>query len=176
MGLRYIAEGMTPDQLREAVDYNPETGEFTWRRRPDRSVQWNGRHAGKQTGWRDHNGYIIVNINDRHWRAHRLAWLYMMGEWPEHDIDHINGDPQDNRLVNLRAATRSQNSGNGRKHKDNTSGFKGAYWNARRHMWLAQIMVARRVYNLGYYTSAEAAHAAYCTAARRLHGEFHRKD
>lgn len=173
MALRYITDGITAEQLRAAVNYDPETGIFTWRQRDNMSVQWNGRHAGHRTGWCDHNGYTIVNINYRHWRAHRLAWLYMAGEWPAHQIDHINGDRGDNRFANLRVATGSQNSGNTRKHRDNRSGYKGVYWNAKNNRWLAQIMVARKVHHLGYYLTAEGAHAAYREASLRLLGKFH---
>jgi hypothetical protein len=98
----------------------------------------------------------------------------MTGAWPPAEIDHVNAHALDNRWANLRSATRTQNNRNTRIRKNNTSGYKGASWDARRQTWVAQITANRRNHRLGDFSTAEAAHAAYCRAAERLHGEFAR--
>jgi hypothetical protein len=85
------------------VHYNAENGHFTAVNKSAR------RNKGEILGNKDSNGHIQITINKKLYLAHRCAWLWFYGEWPEHDIDHINGDRSDNRLINLRKATRSQN-------------------------------------------------------------------
>jgi hypothetical protein len=168
-------EHITAERLREVLDYNPKTGLFTWRHVPDKSVQWNGRHAGRPAGHPCKTlGYVLLKVEGRLCRAHRLAWLYMTGKWPTGEIDHVNGDGLDNVFANLRLATRSEQNRNVRAHRDSTSGLKGAYWDKRTSTWLAQIRHEGKQHYLGKYQTAEEAHAAYCEAARRLHGEFAR--
>jgi hypothetical protein len=95
--------------------------------------------------------------------------------FPElYQIDHVNGNPLDNRRCNLRLATASQNQHNQRIRCDNTSGFKGVSWYPNYKKWLATICFKGRSHNLGYFETPEAAHAAYCEASARLHGEFGR--
>lgn len=106
--------------------------------------------------------------------AHDLVWLYVHGRWPEDQIDHINMIPDDNRLKNLREATNAQNGANRRKHRDNTSGFKGVTWSAERKKWVASIGVNNKSIALGRYAKIEDAVAAYAEAARRYHGDFAR--
>lgn len=168
---------ITAERLREVLDYNPKTGVFTWRHRFDRERRWNSRLAGKSAGHPcPRLGYVLLKVEGRLCRAHRLAWLYMTGEWPAGEIDHINGDGLDNRFGNLRVANRSQQSRNTRAHRDSYSGLKGAYWEKRSARWLAQIKHEGKQHYLGKFDTAEEAHAAYCEAARRLHGEFVRTD
>ncbi|MGL4320785.1 MAG: hypothetical protein ACRCS3_07975 [Paracoccaceae bacterium] len=89
-------------------------------------------------------------------------------------IDHISGDGLDNRRANIRAASPMQNSQNQKLRKDNTSGFKGVYWNKLRRAWLSRIGCGGEKIHLGYFPTAKAAHAAYCKASKRLHGKFGR--
>jgi hypothetical protein len=168
-----LDDPLTPEQLRAVLLYEPETGIFTWRSRPDRSVQANGRWAGKQAGTPGRNGLSIL-ISRRHYKAHRLAWFYVHGVWPEAEIDHINGDWRDNRIANLRNATRNQNSANGGMSKFNKVGLKGVSWSQKARLWRAQIDCDKVHYHFGYFTTPEDAYAAYCEAAVRLHGEFAR--
>jgi len=164
-------------QLLAALDYDPATGIFTWRYRPDRTVQWNGKWAGKPAGSVDtsrSSSGISIRISRRHYKAHRIAWRIIYGKWPLEDIDHINGDPHDNRIENLRLATRTQNSGNMRLARHNTSGFKGVTWAKKPERWQAQIKCHGNHYFLGHFDTPEEAHAAYCQAALRLYGEFAR--
>lgn len=174
-------------EIRNLLDYDPETGVFRWRERtvamfdatPRRTAEhrcanWNGRFAGIVAGVIRSGGYLQIFIFGGHHRAHRLAWLYMTGAWPLAEIDHINLDPSDNRWENLREATHSQNGTNKRRHRDNTSGFKGVNWHKASQKWRARIMKEKCEMSLGYFDTAEAAYAAYCEAANRLHGEFAR--
>ena len=115
---------ITTEQLRAALDYDPLTGVFIWKRSSDRTVQWNGKWAGKVAGTPGPN-FITIQLRRRRYRANRLAWWFMHGEMPVDMIDHVNGDWRDNRIANLRIATRSQNAANSGPLRTNTSGFKG---------------------------------------------------
>ncbi len=155
------------------LSYDRETGKFTWLVRPRKNTP-----AGSIAGSVKTNGYIKITINGRSFQAHRLAWFYMHGEWPPptEEMDHINRIRSDNRAVNLRVATRSQNKANSKRPAHNTSGFKGVSWNKVMSKWLAQIDVNRRNINLGYFDDPQEAHAAYCRAAAEYHGEFARTE
>jgi HNH endonuclease/AP2 domain len=104
---------------------------------------------------------------------HRVIYEYYHGSIPKgFEIDHINQDKLDNRLENLRLATRSQNSQNKSKQKNNTSGFKGAYWHKENKKWNAAITVNNKLIHLGFFETPELAHETYKQAAIELHGEF----
>jgi hypothetical protein len=161
---------ITADELREIIDYDPESGEFTHRI----GRKGRGTKAGAPAGRIGGDGYLRLGLRGRRYRANRLAWLYMTGEWPDRIIDHANGDPMDNRFSNLRLATSSQNGANGRKPSHNSSGFKGVNWHAKAGKWRAYIKDKGKPIHIGYFTSAEAAHAAYLEKAREIFGEFAR--
>ncbi len=106
-------------------------------------------------------------------QAHRLAWLFVYGEDPgEKMIDHINGDPADNRICNLRLAKSVDNARNRRKLEGATSSYKGVSWYKRKRKWVAQIGIDGRSTHLGYFHDELAAHMAYCEAAQKYFGEF----
>ena len=169
------ASALDAATLRKALDYDPKTGVLTWRWRDDVPRRTNNRFAGKPAGGSDGQyGYISVRLYDRLYQAHRLAWLWMTGEWPTHLIDHIDMDPKNNAWDNLRPATKSQNMMNQGKPRHNKSGFKGVFGAAG--CWTAQIQVNRKNHILGTFDTAEEAHAAYCAAAARLHGAFARTE
>jgi hypothetical protein len=151
---------MTQRQLKQMLRYDPRTGLFYWRA---------GKYAGKRAGWLSNEGYRYIQINLRVYAAHTLAWLYVRGRLPKGRIDHIDRKPANNRIKNLREATRSQNSANS-INKPNRSGLKGAHY-ARGH-WQSAIHYKGRKYYLGFFATPEAAHRAYCKAARALHGNF----
>jgi hypothetical protein len=93
-----MATPLTANEVRHLLDYDPATGVFRWRVKPGRRVA-----AGAETGCVSNYGYKVIGIKGRVYQASRLAWLYVTGEWPEHDVDHANGDTADNRWDNLRA-------------------------------------------------------------------------
>jgi hypothetical protein len=157
------------------LNYDPDTGVLTWRHRPDYPVQWNGKWAGKPAGTFDSRGGM-VRIKRRPYKVHRIAWLLTYGEIPPTDIDHVNGDGRDNRIANLRIASRTQNNSNRGPQKNNSSGFKGVSWSTKYGFWCAQINHENKHYFLGYFNSPEEAHVAYREAASRLLGEFARSE
>jgi len=168
---------ITADQARELLDYDPETGVFKWRFRPRSTFKserawatWNTRFSGSAAGHHDNKGYISIRVLGRLYRAHRLAWLYTYGVWPDIEIDHINRVKTDNRIANLRNATQSQNSANTGMYINNTTGFKGV--SRARKKFKAEITKNGVVMRLGHFSTPEEAHAAYCQAAEELHGEF----
>lgn len=140
--------------------YNPDTGVFTL------------RTSGASVGYLRKDGYCTIWLHGRHQRAHRLAWLLMTGEWPSREIDHINGIRNDNRWINLREASSSQNKANAALSAKNTSGLKGV--GLHRGKWRAVIRVDKRLILLGYFATPEEAHVAYCDAAKAHFGEFAR--
>ncbi len=123
--------------------------------------------AGGETAY----GYRTLTIDGYRYLVHRLAWLYVYGRWPAHDIDHINGVRGDNRISNLREATRTQNLQNERKARrsNKSTGMLGASWDDRHKKYRAQIRLNGRKKHLGYFSKAEEAHAAYVSAKRELH-------
>jgi len=166
-GPSYLPE-LTGEQLRDVLDYDPETGLFSWRVRPATCMR-----AGDKAGTATVRGYISISIAGRGRLAHRLAWLYMTNEWPTGHIDHINGNKSDNRFCNLRQATPQQNTYNRKISRVNTSGFKGVSA-GRNGKWQATIRVGGRCKYLGEFTTPEQAHEVYIEWAREHFGEFMR--
>ncbi len=151
------------------LSYDPLTGVFIWKRSLNPRVR-----AGNRAGLVNGNGYRTISISGRHRREHRLAWLIMTGTWPRFDVDHINGERDDNRFENLREATRTQNMQNGKVRANNVSGAKGVAYNKRRQTWHAAIKVDGINKYLGSYKSPEEAKAAYDKAANDYFGIFAR--
>ena len=158
------------DRLKELLSYDPETGEFRW------AVNLHGCggavRVGKLAGAIDTNGHRQIKLDGRLYFAHRLAWLWCHGEWPEGFLDHENNLYDDNRIANLRAATHAQNMSNKRRYKNNTSGFKGVC--AADGKWVASIQCSSKRVLLGRFENKEEAARAYDRAARQLFGEFAR--
>lgn len=159
---------ITAEHVRELFHYDPDTGVIT------RIVSRSGAKAGSVAGALHQSGYINIKIYRRTYKAHRIAWLYMYGEWPQQQLDHINGNRADNRICNLRSATANENSRNRKTHRNNTSGYKGVTWYARARKWQASICVNGKKKCIGYFKCPQAAHEAYCSASVMLHGEFGR--
>ena len=161
---------ITADRLREVLNYNQETGVFTWAV----SHGWRSK-VGSVAGGPHSRGYKDVRVDMKRYLQHRLAWLYIHGRWPANEIDHINGNRDDNRLCNLREATRSQNSRNSRKHNHNTHGFKGVGIHDPGY-WTANIRVNGKSKYLGRFKDPKIAHGAYARAAKKYFGEFARTE
>jgi hypothetical protein len=158
----------TADELRNHLDYNPETGLFIWK------IPTNPKRVpkGSQAGTLNTSNHVLIQFNGTIIPAHRIAWCMTHGYWPEGDVDHANCIKSDNRLANLRACSRSQNMANMGRRKDNSSGFKGV--SPHRDKWSAEVSFERKRFYLGLFDTPEAAHAAYCAKAQELHGEFAR--
>ena len=131
--------------LKEDLHYNQETGVFTW------IVSRAGVKKGKIAGSCNRAGYIQIRICGASYYAHRLAWLYVNGEFPADQIDHINRDKSDNRIENLRAVTTHENHKNMPIQSNNTSGFTGVIWQSVNKCWRAVIKVKGRDINLGSF-------------------------
>ena len=165
---------LTAERVREVLDYDPTTGVFMWKTRlgSERSIaSWNTRHAGRRAGRVDNHGYVQIGVAGKLYRAHRLAWLYVYGEWPKL-IDHVDRNRQNNQISNLREATLSQNHANSQPSKKNTSGVKGVTWFAERKKWRAYITIDRRKINLGLHETIEQAEAAVRAISSRHYGDF----
>jgi hypothetical protein len=117
-------------------------------------------------------GYWQIQIDGSLYLAHRLVWFYVHSRWPTHEIDHVNGIKTDNRIGNLRLATKSQNQANSRKRRGCSSKFKGACFCKRSRKWHAHITKNYKTHHLGTFPTAQEAHAAYAVAARKFHGKF----
>lgn len=158
------------EQLREMLHYDPQTGAFTWRQKTSRKVV-----VGAIAGCPGPAGYTLIGIGGVVYYAHRLAWVWMTGEWPE-KVDHQDGDRTNNAWANLRLATSQQNSLNARRPASNTSGFKGVSWHKAAKRWAASIHKQGRKHHLGLFNSPEKAHAAYLLAAQSIDPNFARAE
>lgn len=149
------------DLVSGLLSYDPETGELRWKRSAGKAKI--GSVAGCNA-----QGYTLVGVNGRLYKAHRLAWLLHYGESPTGDIDHVNGNRSDNRIVNLRIASHSENMHNRKADRDNKSGAKGVCWNKWRGKWMAY----SNGKHVGYFNTKESADKAVRVVRERLHREF----
>ena len=151
----------TLKRVRDLLSYNPVTGEFAWKtyKRP------------MGTALSTH-GYRRLRIDGALIYAHRLAWFYVYGVWPENKIDHANGLRADNRIMNLREADNSENAHNAKMQKNNACGFKGVWFCTQSNKWKSKIMKDYKSYHLGTFKKPEDAYSAYIKAASKLHGAF----
>ena len=154
---------LTAEYLRSILRYDPATGIFTRKVRTSRNVKV-GDIVGSQNG----DGYLLISVRSRRHKAHRLAWLYVYGAWPEDQIDHINRNRSDNRISNLREATNKQNMQNASKRSDNTSGHPGVSWYKQKSKWQAKITHNQKKIHLGSFTTMEEALSAR-KAAEKLY-------
>jgi len=151
-------------ELKRLWHYDPEAGLFT------RLVATGNGKVGDVAGCRDHYGYIVIGIAGKLYKAHRLAFLYIIGAFPTSEVDHINSVRNDNRWINLRDATRSVNCQNLRKPPaNNTSGYLGVAWHKQSKKWHAKIMVNSKQISLGLFDDACEAGAHYLRKKREFH-------
>lgn len=154
---------LTQERLKELLDYDPDTGAFTWKV---------NRTAGIKVGdiaGTNNQGYIMIRVDGKKYSAHRLAWLYVYGCWPTNEIDHINRVRGDNRSCNLREVTKQENGWNQSMYKSNKSGFTGVHWSQKESCWVAQIQKRGSKMTLGRYDTPEEANAAYVRAKAEYH-------
>lgn len=143
---------LTQERLKEVLDYNSETGLFFWKRKINKIPN------GKPAGANQNRGYIQLMIDSHNYLAHRLAWLYVHGKWPKNQIDHINRDKKDNRILNLRDVSNSTNQLNIGLRSHNSSGVTGVVKSAKPHRpWAAQINRNNKKIFLGYFQTIEEA-------------------
>jgi len=160
---------LTQSDLKSLLHYDPETGLFRWLVNIRQAVR-----VGDIAGTTTPGGYIVIRIARRGYQAHRLAWLYMTGKWPDDQIDHEDLNKANNIWSNLRPATHQQNQANRRAFKTNKLGLKGVALRRRDNKYLATICWNGKIKFLGAFATPEAAHAAYTSAAIARDGEFAR--
>lgn len=157
---------VTQNRLKELLDYSPETGLFKWKIAHSRRV-----HVGDVAGSLSPKGYVLIGVDGCVYRAHRLAWLYVYGEFPKLYIDHINRIKTDNRIENLRDVSISVNNEN----KNSSSIYKkscnvlGVSREKNHKRWRAVITINKKQFHIGYFDTIEEAEAAYVAEKRKLH-------
>jgi hypothetical protein len=151
------------------LQYDPETGEFTWLTSPGGGVL-----AGDKAGGFSKDGYRRIRVGKKKFLAHRLAFFLMLGKFPEHEVDHANMDTTDNRWRNLREATHTQNNANRRLRRNSASRLKGVTLNRRLGKWIAQIQRDGNKVHLGVFDCPAAAHFSYVAAAQEKFAEYAR--
>jgi hypothetical protein len=156
---------ITQSQLKSLLHYDAETGVFTWLSKPCRRIRVGD--VASNARW---DGYVRVGVLGKRYLAHRLAWLYVYGEWPKQDIDHINCNPGDNSIANLRECTNSQNQMNAPIKSSNKSGFKGVVFTKGK--WQANGCIEGKTKYLGRFADPAVASKAYEDFSRVIHGEF----
>lgn len=159
-----MQQQVTRCRLEALLHYDEITGEFTWRAATSNRVK-----VGMRAGTLHSEGYVRVKVDGMQYFAHRLAWLYVYGHWPEADLDHINGNRADNRIGNLRGCTRAENLQNLGNTPNKKSGLPLGVSFSRSGKYRAQIRHSGTSRWLGLYTCPEEAHAAYLTAKAELH-------
>ena len=158
---------LTAEEVREYLNYDPEEGSLIWIK-----AKCPSQKIGVEAGGFYPKGRTI-GFNNSRYKVHRIIWLYMTGEWPKDQIDHINGNPFDNRWCNLREATQAQNQRNVKMPNTNTTGYKGVQL-TRSGRYVATISFEGEDYSLGTYDTPEEASAVYEAKAEEFFGEFYR--
>jgi hypothetical protein len=157
---------ITQARLKEILKYTPETGIFIWAKtRPKCPI-------GKIAGNTRKDGYVTIRLDGSRYFAHRLAWLYIFGEFPPMEIDHIDRNPSNNSISNLRLAEPSQNQANRGAQKNNSSGFVGVRKSSSSGKWFAGTVWHGKYYHAGSFASKEQAAVAYIKKCEELKGAF----
>lgn len=159
-------KALPQERVRELFDYDAGTGELVWRTLTNNRVK-----VGAVAGTPRADGYRKISVDGRFYLTHRLVWLWHHGELPQY-LDHIDRDPSNNRIENLRPATSIQNGGNMSKRSGTSSQWKGVCWSKRTRKWQANIRVNDKLRHLGRFTCEADAAQAYNGAAHEAFGEF----
>lgn len=179
----------TPEQLRELLTYYPETGKLFWKTRPESMFEglkyhssrlaksWNSKFAGKEAGAPNGTGHLRITLFGERIVAHWVVWAMHHNSWHDQslEIDHENLDGTDNRISNLRLATRAQNGHNKNPPSNNISGRKGVSWHKRGAKWQVKLGFNGEQYYLGLFSSFEEAVIVRNEAAERMAGRFSRE-
>lgn len=168
--MRVMGPIVTAEELRQVIHYDPDTGLFTWIKCPRSSIL-----PGSPAASLGKAGYMNLQVNKRLYKAHRLAWLYMTGEWPKDTVDHINRVKSDNRWENLREATALQQIANRVCLRNSKAGLKGVSYAKDKYgakKYRAIYYRGGRRQHLGYFLTAQEAHEAYCKRAAEMDGEY----
>lgn len=153
---------ITQEKLKESLDYNPTTGKFFWK------VKRNGtKGIGSEAGNTSKKGYVFIRLDNKPYLAHRLAWLYTYGEWPTQQIDHKNGQRDDNAIDNLRSVSNRENACNRTQHRNgHLPGVSYHKSEKRKKSWMSRIRIKKDIIFLGYFETEIEAHEAYVTARK----------
>jgi hypothetical protein len=148
---------LTQQELKDLLDYEPATGLFTWKK-----CKYRPNIIGTEAGVIKSTGYVYIKINHKIYQAHRLAFLWMTGSWPQYQVDHISGCKTDNRWSNLRDVSNRENQCNQDRHRNGK--LPGTHWHKQSNRWRACINVNGKVNHLGSFDTEEQAHQAYLIA------------
>lgn len=160
-----LQNNITQKRLQELLSYDPKTGLFI-----NLTQRSGNAKKGNVAGCVHPKGYIAIVLDGKKYLAHRLAWLYVYGNFPEKDLDHVDETPSNNRISNLRLATNQENQHNRSNPSiNNKSGFRGVSWGKKLQKWRARIKLNETYKHLGYFNTAEEAYEAYLTAKRLYH-------
>ena len=165
---------LSADYVRSILDYDKETGNLRWKPRQTRRGLWNIKFAGKIAGTSETDGRRKIVLKGKPYQHSHVAWVIVTGEWPRHEVDHLDTNPANNKWSNLREATRVQQLHNRCVMGNSTTGLKGVHKNKHGTTYNARIRVKGRRLFVGNFPTAEDAHAAYCIAASKYYGEFAR--
>jgi hypothetical protein len=155
---------LTQERLKELLHYDKETGIFTWLNSPRNNVS-----TGSVAGRIDKKGYVRIVYQTKPYLAHWLAWFFVYNKWPDNELDHINGNPTDNRISNLRDVTRKQNMENKKIYKTNKSGYSGVTWHSRDKKWNVRIGHYGKRISLGYFDNLDEAIAVRIKAENKTY-------
>tara|TARA_R110002167_G_scaffold83526_8_gene226815 strand:- start:2904 stop:3512 length:609 start_codon:yes stop_codon:yes gene_type:complete len=171
---------ITVQTLKRMVAVDTDSGRIFWKERDisffadgkqsahQNCAAWNGKYAGKEAFLTDANGYRCGRIFQKQYPAHRIVYAVAHGRWPSGNIDHIDGDPKNNSVSNLRDVTQTENMQNCRIRSDNKSGCAGVSWHKARMKWHVRITDSGKTKSLGYFCDLEEAISTRRGAQKRL--------
>ena len=157
---------VTQEFLKAVLNYDQDTGIFTWKVSPARQV-----FSGDIAGTKRKDEYIQIKVDNELILSHRLAWIYMYGYLPKY-IDHINGQRDDNRITNIREVSNQQNSLNSKISKNNTSGIKGVYWDKNRNKWAVRLFVNGKCKFFKRFDDMDLAKLVIEEVRNKYHGKY----
>lgn len=164
---------ITVEEVRRLLDYDPKTGVFLWKFRPEGPKKWNTRYAGTIAGNVVKTGYRQIQVGKlRNFSGHALAWIHYYGEIPAHEVDHKDGERDHNGIENLRLAPDGANAINKAMQRNNRSGFAGVSFDRQRGMWRVRVHRGGVMRDGGFFDSREEAAEVRAALAAKIHGEF----